>query len=58
MSIQIQSVLQNWFARNKSEPQQSVAAVAQYPHPAAMPAPEIAPNDPIVIYFQSNPGRR
>jgi serine phosphatase RsbU (regulator of sigma subunit)/anti-sigma regulatory factor (Ser/Thr protein kinase) len=56
MSTQIQSAFQNLFARKKSEPQQIVAAAAQPPRPAAIPAPEIAPNDPIVVYFQSNPG--
>ncbi|HEX7588406.1 MAG TPA: SpoIIE family protein phosphatase [Anaerolineae bacterium] len=52
----MQNLIQTWFGRAKSEPRHVVSTVANRPRQQALPAPEIAPNDPIAIYFQSNPG--
>ena len=54
--ISMQNLLQTWFGRSKSEPRAVASPVANRPRQLTMPAPEIAPNDPLVIYFQSSPG--
>ena len=53
MTTQLQNYWQIFTRRGKGEPRPVEAPVTEHPHPAVGPALEIAPNDPIIPYFQS-----
>lgn len=55
MLIQILTTFTGLFKRGKAEPK-AVDVPVERPRQVMMPAPEIAPNDPLVVYFQSSPG--
>jgi serine phosphatase RsbU (regulator of sigma subunit)/anti-sigma regulatory factor (Ser/Thr protein kinase) len=55
MMIQILTTFAGLFKRSKVEPK-TVSVPVERPRQVTLPAPEIAPNDPIVVYFQSSPG--
>jgi serine phosphatase RsbU (regulator of sigma subunit)/anti-sigma regulatory factor (Ser/Thr protein kinase) len=55
MTSSIQNLLHSVLGRKNNRPAAAPSAVAERPRQQTMPAPDIAPNDPIVLYFQSNP---
>src|SRR5579859_95630 len=56
MTTFLRNFWRNLVGSGQSQPQLVAATVGKQPRRAAGPAIEIAPNDPIIAYFQSAPG--
>lgn len=56
MTTQLRNFWRSLVGSSKSEPQLVAATVGERTRRAPGPAVEIAPNDPIIAYFQSAPG--
>src|SRR5579859_3768718 len=56
MTTFLRNFWRNLIGSSQSQPQLVAATVGKQPRRAAGPAIEIAPNDPIIAYFQSAPG--
>jgi serine phosphatase RsbU (regulator of sigma subunit)/anti-sigma regulatory factor (Ser/Thr protein kinase) len=53
MAVRMQSFWRTWIRRDRGEPQVGQTPVVVQPQRVDAPALSIAPNDPIIMYFQS-----